>query len=214
MNKKTTLILIFTFAICGILSTFGGMTYAYFYGRTDDNTGLQGNTFNTSSSIVVDAIVDGEMIPLKDSSLTSALTAANVCTDSRGYTACNLFKVTLSNSGIAQTFTGKIVTNSGTTFGNNVLKYQLLTKSGNTYTGASDIASLSTTVDNPFQLNSTAINFNLPDGQTTPYSVDYYLVIWLSDNNNDQPLTQNNHLNASLSFTSTLGDHIAAEFAS
>lgn len=214
MNKKITLTLVALMFVLGIISTIGGATFAYFYSSTSSNdTDLTGKSFNLSAGVVVTPIANGEMIPMNDNLLSTALANSDVCVDSRDYYACNLYRITFSNDGIAQTFTGAMTTNSGTTFGNNVLKYQLLTKTGNVYTSVTDTATLSTSTTNYFKLNNTDISFVLSDGTTTTYTTDYYLVIWLSDNGSDQPTTQNKHLSASLTFTSTIGDEIVATFA-
>lgn len=213
MEKNKLTIMFVMLLVVGLISTAGGATYAYFAGTTTTNeSDMTGKTYELNAGIKIENRASGKLIPMQDALISNALASQNICTDSRGYYACNLFKITLENEGISQSFNGFIVTNSGTTLASNDLKYQLYTLSNGTYTAVSDVKAITNGVENYFTLSNSNITFNLPDGRTSKYSTDYYLAVWLSDTNEDQPLVQDKKMDATVKFVSTLGDQIAASF--
>ena len=208
MDKNFKILAILSITVLGIMSTFTGATYALFsVSSTAGANVIEGKTFNNIVSITMTPRTSGKLIPMKDSLLTTALSKENVCVDSRGYTACALYQITLNNTGEIQNVSGYLTSLNGTTFTAGDLKYQLFTKENNTYTAVTDMMTVDNG-DNYFKFNNTNINFTLAAAATT----DYYLAIWISDNDNNQPLTQNKKFIGSVTFVSILGGRVSANF--
>ena len=217
MNNKNVMN-IGILVILGLVSLLIGATFAYFTaGATVDpnSDNVTGKTYVFDASATLSVVTSGQLIPMTDNLLSSAMSQQNVCIDSRGYQACNMYELIISNSSTAVSLSPVITTNSGTTFASGDLKYQLFTSSNNTYTAVSGIGSISTTVDNQMLATNNTDNLLLSIGTGTtsvPTTATYYLVIWLSDNNNNQPLTQNKTFVGTVKFNSANGERISADF--
>ena len=61
-------------------------------------------------------------------------------------------------------------------------------------------------------MNNSDIGFTLNDGNSSTYSVDYYLIIWLSDSGTNQVVDSNKTYNGSVTFASS-GGSISADFS-
>ena len=216
--KKNNIMNFGLLAILGIFSLSIGATFAYFSASAtlDPNSdSIGGNTYEFKASATLSAVTSGQLIPMTDNLLSSALSQQNVCIDSRGYQACNMYEIIVSNSATAVALSPVIASNNGTTFASGDLKYQLFTLSNNTYTAVSGIGSISTTADNQMMATNNTDNLfiNMAAGTTSnPATATYYLVIWLSDNNHNQPLTQNKTFSGTVKFNSTTGERISADF--
>ena len=214
MDDKLNKVIIITLVTCGIIFTIIGATFAYFSARiTSNQNDIKGSTYKFDVKLNIDTIKNDKLIPVSDSLIDDTLNSTHICTDQRGYGLCYLYKLTLNNSGAPQTMTGNIKT-TNTTYTTNNLKYQLFTLSGSTYTAASDMKSVpavNTTSD--FTLNSSNISVNLTEGTTTPYTTDYYLVLWLSDPGTNQLEDSNKSYSGTVSFVSTNGNIISVDFS-
>ena len=215
MNNNFTKTITITLLVMGAIFTAIGSTFAYFSGQVSSNANaISGKTYKFDVKLNITSEKSGNLIPVVDTLITETLNSTHVCTDTRGYGLCSIYKLNLSNTGEAQTMTGYITTLS-TTYTSNNLKYQLYTKSGSTYSSASDIKALPivTNATSDFSLNSNNINVALNDGTSSAYSTDYYLVIWLSDPGTNQQVDSNKTYNGKITFVSTNGDTVSANFS-
>lgn len=214
MNEKTSKIIIISLFIMGIIFVIVGSTFAYLTVNTvTNNTSIGGSTYNFNVNFDVSAVKSGNLIPVKDNLILESLNSSYVCEDTRGYRLCSLYRIRFTNSGSAQTLTGNLKTVSSTYTTTN-LKYQLFTLSGSTYSAISDSASINNTTNslNQFKLNNSSISISLNDGSASSTIKDVYLVIWVSDPNNNQLADQNKSFTGQLSFVSTSGDTITSSF--
>ena len=214
MNEKTSKIIIISLFIMGIIFVIVGSTFAYLTVNTVTNTtSIGGSTYNFNVNFDVSAVKSGNLIPVKDNLILESLNSSYVCEDTRGYRLCSLYRIRFTNSGSAQTLTGNLKTVSSTYTTTN-LKYQLFTLSGSTYSAISDAASINNTTNslNQFKLNNSSISISLNDGAASSTIKDVYLVIWVSDPNNNQLADQNKSFTGQLSFVSTSGDTITSSF--
>lgn len=214
MNEKLQKTFIIALVICGLVFTAIGGTFAYLsVGAATNNTTIGGSTYNFSVSLDATAIKSSELIPVVDNLVPQSLNSTHVCEDTRGYGLCTLYRIRFTNSGLAQTMTGSMKTLSSTYTTSN-LKYQLYTLSGSTYTALSDAATINNTTNatNSFQSSGSNITVSLTDGSSSATTKDIYLVIWISDPGSNQLDDQNKSFTGQLSFSSTAGDTITADF--
>lgn len=215
MNNSFTKTITVTLLVMGVIFTAIGGTFAYFSGQVNSNANaISGKTYKFNVTLDITSVKSGNLIPLDDNLIDDTLNSTHVCTDTRGYGLCSLYKLTLNNTGEAQTLNGYLTTLS-TTYTTNNLKYQLFTKSGNTYTAASDMKSVPivTNATSDFTLSSSNISVSLSNGTSSAYSVDYYLAIWLSDPGSNQPDDSNKTYNGKVTFVGANGDTISANFS-
>ena len=211
MNEKLKkgLILSLVLVLC-VLAIAGG-TFAYFSAAVGDGGNkIKGNTLSFNANVGVDTIRSGNLIPTADNLIMTSLNGSYPCEDSRGYSLCSLYKITLTNSGPGVRLNGYVLTNAGTSFTSSYLKYQLLTKS-TSYASASDINTLniSNNSKNYFKLNNNNITFSLNQNGSS----EYYLVVWLSDPGNVNQLDDvNKSYNGSIVFESSNGGRISVNF--
>lgn len=215
MNNNFTKTITVTLLVMGCIFTALGGTFAYFSGQVSSNANdVSGKTYKFDVTLNITSVKSGNLIPVVDDLIDDTLNSTHVCTDTRGYGLCSLYKLTLNNTGEAQTMTGYLTTLS-TTYTTNNLKYQLFTKSGNTYTAASDMKSVPIVANatSDFTLSSNNINVSLSNGTTSAYSTDYYLAVWISDPGTNQLVDSNKTYNGKITFVSTRGDSISANFS-
>lgn len=196
-----------------VVLLIAGSTFAYFIISVDDGGNkINGNTLAFNASVGVDVIRSGNLIPTADNLIMTSLNGSYPCEDSRGYSLCSLYRINLVNSGTTINLNGYVLTNAGTSFTSNYLKYQLLTKS-TSYASASDINTLNIANNskNYFKLNNNNINFSLNQNGSS----EYYLVIWLSDPGNVNQLDDvNETYDGSIVFESQNGGRIFVNFIS
>ena len=98
-NKYYIIALIIIF-ILGVSTTYSYYAYSY-----EDSVAIKGNVIAIDADLTVELVVgnNGQMVPLKDSSLSNALNAVDTpngaCVDKYGNLACQVYKITLHNNG-------------------------------------------------------------------------------------------------------------------
>ena len=211
MNENFKKGLIISLILFLLLIVIAGSTFAFFnVVASPTGNNIFGNTIDFDASVSITPIRSGNLIPTADNLIMTSLNGSYPCEDSRGYSLCSLYKITLTNSGPGVRLNGYVLTNAGTSFTSSYLKYQLLTKS-TSYASASDINTLniSNNSKNYFKLNNNNINFLLNQNGSS----EYYLVIWLSDPGNVNQLDDvNQTYDGSIVFESSNGGSISANF--
>ena len=216
MRKKNSNLILSLLFVLMIVFVSVGSTYSFLRIYTNNTTVVNGQSYDFNVALNIDVINSGDLIPTADNLISQSLNSQNVCLDRRGYGLCSLYRMTITNSGSAQTLNGYIKTLAATTYTTDNLKYQLYTFNNSTYTAISDASTLSHTSNsiNYFKLNSNNISFSIADGSTTSQSIQYYLVIWLSDTGSNQPSDISKQFVGDLIFTSKSGGSLTSQFTS
>ena len=85
-----------------------GATFAYFTATANDTSTIQGNAATVSLGLSVEKVSDGEkgLVPQLETALSSAMkgvdgagTGEDSCVDANGNTVCQVYKITVTNSG-------------------------------------------------------------------------------------------------------------------
>lgn len=183
-----------------------GATFAYFTATaTNDNT-IAGNAATTRLQLAVEKLstdATGGLIPLDQedpagtAQLQQALSATQQCVDDNGNTVCQVYKITVTNSGSSTAVLSGSLTITGSTFKN--LKWTQL-DDGTTY-GSSPINPISTTtLEDSVSLNGGA-------------QQEYYIAIWIEETGTDQSTTDTGSFTGTVSFNTAVGDGVTATFS-
>ena len=209
--NKTIIILLFVF---GIIFMIIGSTFAYFAATINSiGDNISGSTYKFNVDLNISSIKNNKLIPIADNLIDDTLNSTHICTDTRGYGLCYLYKITFTNRGSAQNLIGYLKTNN-TTFETNNLKYQLFRKNGNTYSFISDMKSVPVlNANSDFTLSNNNMIVTLNDGTASNYSTELYLAIWLSDSGNNQLEDSDKTYSGSITFTSSSGNTISVDFS-
>ena len=216
MKEDAKKVILMSLGVLMLIIIITSGTYAFFYSSArDGGNDIGGKTVNFDVNASLETIKTGNLIPIRDNLIPNALSAGSICVDSRGYDACALYKVTLTNTSDAQTLIGYITLNNSTTISTNDFKYQLMIYSGGSYTAISDSATISSNrnVKNYFVSSGSNVEISLLSGLSSATSSDYYILVWLSDDNTDQSSdTQSKVLSGAVTFESLNGGETKAEF--
>ncbi len=166
-NKKKLYLLVFIMAIVVALLTG---TYAYFsVSVSSSNNAISGSIANVKISMNVKLLTkDDKLIPLKESLLNEAAKAQ--CQDSNGYTACQVYSITLNNEGSVKVNVDGYVTLTSSTSKN--LKWTELS----TQTSYNEAARRGMN-------KSTLVK---ADTIRAKSSKTYYIIVYLNDTNTEQ----------------------------
>ena len=166
-NKKKLYLLVFIMAIVVALLTG---TYAYFsVSVSSSNNAISGSIANVKISMNVKLLTkDDKLIPLKESLLNEAAKAQ--CQDSNGYTACQVYSITLNNEGSVKVNVDGYVTLTSSTSKN--LKWTELS----TQTSYNEAARRGMN-------KSTLVK---ADTIRAKSSKTYYIMVYLNDTNTEQ----------------------------
>ena len=123
-NNKKTNIIYAIIAVMTLMITITGATFAYYTATASNNATITGNmatvTFNLS--VTKKTTVDetkGGLIPMTNSMVQKALTAnasdntKGICVDDNGNAVCQVYKITVQNTGTASMFVDGYVTLTG-----------------------------------------------------------------------------------------------------
>ena len=174
-NKYYIIALIVIF-ILGVSTTYS--YYAYNY---ENSVAIKGNVIAIDADLTVELVVgnNGQMVPLKDSSLSNALNAVDTpngaCVDKYGNLACQVYKITLHNNGSRlQNIKGTIelyAKDSSSTYTN--LKWRELTNTTTIKNGS---------IINGMDKSNLVTGLTLDSGE----EVVYYIAVYIQEVNTDQ----------------------------
>lgn len=213
MNNNTKKIVLSIIIVLFIVLLVVGSTFAFYSASQINNNAMTGSTYSFDANLTLRTVKSPGLVPTVDSLIGTSLNSANSCISVDNNGICNIYEITLKNNASQSiTLTGNILTNTGTTYTTNHLKYQLYTLSGNTYSSASDARNLGYTLNstNPFTLSSNNLTISLNGGQ----SKVYYLVLWLSDVGVNQLEDANKKYLGTVEFTLSSGETLTAKFTS
>lgn len=199
-NRKGPGIFYAVVGVATLVVAIIGATFAYFSATVDPNTNTVAGTTLASSNVALSVTPvypeasekqgkSGRMVPLDDGDLPKALT--NKCLDKEGYVACQVYKVTLTNSGADAVYANATLTLSVGTISS--MKWQRMTDQ-NTTTGnaVTDVGTATLISTNPTE-----------ELAATNGTKDLYFVVWLSNQSTDQSTTD-----AGQTFTGTVAANI------
>ena len=166
-NKKKLYLLVFIMAIVVALLTG---TYAYFsVSVSSSNNAISGSIANVKISMNVKLLTkDDKLIPLKESLLNEAAKAQ--CQDSNGYTACQIYSITVNNEGSVKVNVDGYVTLTSSTSKN--LKWTEL--------------STQTTYSENAKRGMSRSSLVKQDTIKARSSKTYYIMVYLNDTNTEQ----------------------------
>lgn len=185
-----------------------GGTYAYYSFNDSTRDGIAGNMALADADLIVERIVpegvDLALVPLIDSHLDKALKGTggiSSCVDKNNNLACEVYKITIENTGSTNLrLTGTITL--AATGGNNVynnLKREEIEDPTNRKTEY---------LTNEMGTSILEENLKL----TTGGSKTYYIAVWISENNNDQRETDRGTFGGLVNFEDSNGKGVTATF--
>ncbi len=167
MKGKKLYLLVFVMAI--VVAFISG-TYAYFsVSVSSSNNAISGSIANVKISMNVKLLTkDDKLIPLKESLLNDAAKAQ--CQDSNGYTACQIYSITVNNEGSVKVNVDGYVTLTSSTSKN--LKWTEL--------------STQTTYSENAKRGMSRSSLVKQDTIKARSSKTYYIMVYLNDTNTEQ----------------------------
>lgn len=120
-KKKRENILYMVIGVMTLMVATIGATFAYFTATASNNNVIKGNmaTISFDVSVTKKTTVDeskGGLIPMTNSMVEKAVTNASnngICVDDNGNAVCQIYKITVTNSGTASMFVDGYVTLTG-----------------------------------------------------------------------------------------------------
>ena len=155
-----------------------GATFAYFTATASNSTTIQGNAASVGLNLTVEKVSDGTkgLVPQLGTALTSAMkgvdkqpTGNDSCIDGNGNTVCQVYKITVQNTGTAEAkLSGSLTLQKGTVTN---LKWATVTGWGTNPVASSE-------VQNNVLVDSVTISGS--------GSQEYYAIIWIEETNSAQ----------------------------
>ena len=200
-----------------------GATFAYFTATAETEENISGGTERIGLTVEVDKVplnategktkVSDNLIPLDATNLDTALAGTKgngVCIDKEGYAVCHLYKVTVTNTGAAQTTVNGKVTLNADTIGD--LKARPV--------NYNEVYTSTGTVSDELKIASLVVNEGFNDTIQASGTAEYYFVVYLENkvdttedgnegNQNDQ---QEQTYTGKVIFNAAGGAELAATF--
>ena len=155
-----------------------GATFAYFTATASNNTTIAGNAASVGLTLSVEKVSHGDkgLVPQLETALSAAMkgvdgagTGSDSCIDGNGNTVCQVYKITVGNTGTAEAkLTGTLDLTKGSITN---LKWATVTGWG------SEPAAQGAKADNKLVENVTISGSG---------SQEYYVVIWIQETNDAQ----------------------------
>ena len=179
-----------------------GATFAYFTATADDNNTIQGSAATVKLGLTVQKVSHGNkgLVPQLETALSSAMkgvddagTGEDSCVDANGNTVCQVYKITVNNSGTGDAkLNGTLALEKGSVTN---LKWATVTGWGTDPVagGAKD--------DNNLDTNVTV---------TGGGSKEYYVVIWIEEK--DAPQEDTGNFTGTVTFDAAGGEGVTSTF--
>lgn len=214
-----TLILVLFFSVTGA-------TYAYFAISISDNTTITGDAATVNLTLTVNKIFPtassdntGVMVPQLSVSGNSTSPLANAlkqgCVDTNTNVVCQVYEIIIQNIGgtATQVVDGfvsfysdaALTTDVSTSMPN--LKWKLIT-SANATTPANSV--LGANVDLPANDDENVFADDVT--MVTDSSFTYYMIIWINETNEEQPLDEGQTFYGQIEFSSSNGTGVSSTF--
>lgn len=191
-----------------------GTTFSFFSASSRNNN-IVGSTYNADFGVEVYEVKKStSLMPVNDDLITSLISkTSNQCVDDNGQEVCSLYKLDVVNNGEALELHGFIRT-SNSTYTSDNLKFMVYTKNGNSYTPMTDPLTITHNSGDTIYFKKDGSNYitNVANGNTSPQTVSYYIVFWISEINASQNEDQGKIYNCMLGFESIHGDKLTSSF--
>ena len=180
-----------------------GATFAYFTASATNDTTIQGNAATVGLNLTVEKVSNGDkgLVPQLESTLSSAMKGVDAtansgddsCVDANGNTVCQVYKVTVGNTGTAEAKLNGTLTLDGAGLTN--LKWSIVDN----------------WTDNPTAQGAKSDN-KLAENVTISGSgsEEYYVVIWINETSSAQGDTGN--FTGTVSFNAADGSGVTSTF--
>ena len=179
-----------------------GATFAYFTATANDTSTIQGNAATVSLGLTVQKVSHGNkgLVPQLETALSSAMkgvdsagTGEDSCVDANGNTVCQVYKITVTNSGTGDAkLNGTLVLEKGSVTN---LKWATVTGWG------TDPVAQGAKGDNNLDTNVTV---------TGGGNKEYYVVIWIEEQGAAQNDTGN--FTGTVTFNAADGKGVTSTF--
>ena len=190
--NKYTILLLFTYFVFGV-----GFSYAYFAYTYENTTTIVGNVIAINATLEVEQVVgtNEKMVPMQNSALSNALNGAQhggqaACVDANGNLSCQVYKITLNNTGSRlQHITGTVELYAKDGNGNvyNNLRWQELTSP--------------TVVKTDSNVNRMGKSLLASDiTMNTGDTLEWYIAVWISEMDYDQTNTDKGQFGGTVTF--------------
>ena len=223
---KFTIIQLTITLILIILFSVTGATYAYFAATATDDETITGNMATVNLTLDVKRVFPlessnntGVIVPQLSSNGALSLALKSGCVDDNNNVVCQVYKINIQNVGgtATQIVDGKVMFYGNNTLTNDVsstmpsLRWKLITSvdevsPSNSVLGNND-AIIADTVgeDNIF-----ADEITMVDGT----NIDYYMIIWIDETNEEQDIDEGNSFFGKIVFESSNGTGVTSTFSS
>ena len=191
-----------------------GATFAYFSATAENTTTIQGEAATAGLNLAVTKVstdAAAGLIPLDDTNTGKALagdaeSGSKMCVDKNGNTVCQVYEITVSNTGSAAAVVNGTVAITGETFQN--LKWQVLEG-----TSREALSVAGTPTYNPIATTSLVQGLTLTGADASTPSATYYIMVWISNLDASQNTTDVGSFNGTVTFNSADGTGISATFS-
>ena len=202
MERKGQGIFYGVIGVATLIVAIIGATFAYFTATASNETTIQGNAASVGLTLSVEKVSHGDkgLVPQLETALSSAMkgmdsagTGEDSCIDGNGNTVCQVYKITVGNTGTAEAkLTGTLDLTEGSVTN---LKWATVTGWGSepTAEGAKD--------DNNLVENVTISGSG---------SKEYYVVIWIEETKDAQ--SDSGSFTGTVAFNAADGSGVTSTF--
>ncbi len=202
MERKGQGIFYGVIGVATLIVAIIGATFAYFTATASNETTIQGNAASVGLTLSVEKVSHGDkgLVPQLETALSSAMkgmdsagTGEDSCIDGNGNTVCQVYKITVGNTGTAEAkLTGTLDLTEGSVTN---LKWATVTGWGSkpTAEGAKD--------DNNLVENVTISGSG---------SKEYYVVIWIEETEDAQ--SDSGSFTGTVAFNAADGSGVTSTF--
>ena len=223
---KFTIVQLTITLIFVVLFSVTGATYAYFAATATDDETITGTMATVNLTLDVKRVFPlesssntGVIVPQLSSNGALSLALKSGCVDDNNNVVCQVYKINIQNVGgtATQIVDGKVMFYGNNTLTNDVsstmpsLRWKLITSAdevspSNSVLGNND-AMIADTVgeDNIF-----ADEITMVDGS----NIDYYMIIWIDETNEEQDIDEGNSFFGKIVFESSNGTGVTSTFSS
>ncbi len=204
MERKGQGIFYGVIGVATLIVAIIGATFAYFTASASNNETIQGNAATVGLNLTVEKVSNGEsgLVPQKPGApLTSAMKGVDAkansgddsCVDANGNTVCQVYKITVQNTGSAEAkLNGTLTLEKGTV--TNLKWTTVQTWDSNP------------TPDETKEGNDLATGVTLSGSDTK----EYYVVVWIEEK--DAPQEDTGSFTGSVSFNAADGSGVTSTF--
>ena len=226
-KQKTTKIQIIAILILILVLSITGTTYAYFAISSSNNTTITGDAATVNLTLDVTKIFPttnstntGVLVPQLSTSGSASSPLSNAlkngCIDSNKNIVCQVYKINIKNIGgsVAQLVDGNIyfysnpsLTQDATTTIPN-LKWRIITSADQTNPSSSVLGANPDRVAGASRDNNIVSNLTMTNGSNH----DYYIIVWLNETKEIQPIDAGKTFYGKVEFNASNGSGVTATF--